>query len=196
MSQNTSTMANAIKNFVADYNAASAAVAAQRGQSGGVLAGQGVVNQLSEALQNLTNYTATGAVQSMADLGLTFNQSGVLAFDPTVLSSVASSNLQGVTSFLGSATGSGFLQAATNVMSGVMDRHRWHYPNRAAIALTAQIATYNSTITTDQTKVNTLQTNLTNQMDAADALIAQMQQQYSYVTGLFASMTAGNTSNG
>ena len=56
--------------------------------------------------------------------------------------------------------------------------------------LTAQIATDNAKIATDQTNINTLQTNLANQMDAADAMIAEMQQQYSYVTGLFASMTS------
>jgi flagellar hook-associated protein 2 len=193
VSQSTGNIASALTSFVTDYNAASTALAAQRGQSGGALAGQGLVDQLSEALQNLTNYTATGPIQSMADLGLTFNQSGVLAFDPTVLSSVSSNNLQGVTDFLGSATGGGFLQAATNTMNSVMDSTSGIIPTEQS-GITAQIATDNTKIATDQTNINTLQTNLTNQMDSADALIAEMQQQYSYVTGLFASMTANQTS--
>ena len=193
VSQSTSTLGNALQQFATDYNAAVTALAAQRGQSGGALAGQGVVNELSEALQNLTNYTAGGAIQSMADVGLRFDQTLKLTFDPTVLASAASSNLQGLTDFLGSATGSGFLQAATNIMSNVMDSTGGTIPVEQH-ALTTQIANTNATITTDQNNLNTLQTNLTNQMDKADALIAEMQQQYSYITGLFASMTTSQTS--
>lgn len=192
VSQNTSSIASALSKFVTDYNAAVTAVAAQRGASGGALAGQGVIDQLSEALQNLTSYMGTGSVQSMADLGLTFNQSFQLTFDPTVLASTASSNLQGVIAFLGSATGSGFLQAATNTMNSVMNSTSGIIPVEQT-ALTTEIATDNTAITKDQTQVNTLQTNLTNQMDSADALIAEMQQQYSYVTSLFAAMTASQT---
>jgi len=192
VSQSTSSIANALTNFANDYNSAVSAVAAQRGASGGALAGQGVVAQLSEALQNLTSYSGTGSIQSMADLGLTFNQNFELTFDPSVLTSAASSNLQGVTELLGSATGSGFLQAATNTLNSVMDSTDGIIPIEQG-ALTKQIAADTVDITKDQNRVNTLQTDLTNQMDSADALIAQMQQQYSYVTALFASMTANQT---
>ena len=153
------------------------------------------MSQLSQALQNLTNYTGTASIESMADLGLTFSQTGVLSFDPTVLTASAANNLQGVTNFLGSATGGGFLQAATNIMSSVMDSTTGTIPVEQT-AITTQITSDNSKITSDQTQVNTLQTNLTNQMDSADALIAEMQQQYTYTTGLFAAMTANQTATG
>lgn len=195
VSQSTGSIATALTSFVTDYNAAATALAAQRGQSSGALAGSGVVDQLSEALQNLTNYTTTGSIMSMADLGLTFDTTGTLAFDSSVLTSAASNNLQGVTDFLGSAASSGFLQAATNTMSSVMNSTAGIIPTEQT-GITAQIATDNTKIATDQTNINTLQTNLTNQMDTADALIAEMQQQYSYVTGLFASMTASETASG
>lgn len=193
VSQSTGSIASALTKFVADYNSTVTAVAGQRGSSGGSLAGQGVVTQLSEALQNLTSYSGTGSIRSMADLGLTFNQSFSLTFDPSVLTSTASSNLQGVTDFLGSATGSGFLQAATNTLNSVMNSTSGVIPVEQK-ALTTEVATDNAAISNDQTKVNALQTNLTNQMDAADAMIAEMQQQYSYITGLFASITGSQTS--
>ena len=193
--QSTSGIANAINSFVTAYNAASQAVAGQRGAGGGALAGQGVVTTLSESLQNLTNYTGSGSIRSMADLGLTFNQSGVLTFDSSVLTTAASNNFQGVMGFLGSSTGGGFLQAATNTLNSVMDSSTGAIPNEID-GVAGQIVSANSQISKDQAQVNTLQTNLTNQMDAADALIAQMQQQYSYVSGLFAAMTANETAAG
>jgi flagellar hook-associated protein 2 len=192
--QSVSSISNAISTFVKDYNSAVTAVAGQRGSSGGALAGQGVVSMLSEALQNLTYYTATGSIQSIADLGLTFSQTGVLSFNPTVLSAAASSDFQGVTSFLGSAAGGGFLQAATNVLSSVMEPRTGEIPTETS-AVAGEIASINSEISADQSNLNTLQTSLTNQMDSADALIATMQQQYSYVTSLFSAMTANETAN-
>lgn len=194
VSQSTNNLASAITKFVTDYNSAVSAVAGQRGSNGGALAGQGIVTQLSQALQNLTSYMGSGSILSMADLGLTFNQTFQLTFDPTVLASAASNDLQSVTNFLGSASSSGFLQAATNTLNGVMDSTSGVIPVEQN-ALTTQASTDNTEIAKDQAKVNTLQTNLTNQMDSADALIAEMQQQYSYITGLFASMTSSQTSS-
>jgi len=191
VNQDDSSIATALTNFVTAYNATSEAVQAQRGISGGALAGSGVVTELSQSLQNLATYTGTGSIQSIADLGLTFDSNGVLSFDPTVLNSVTSSNLQGVTDFLGSATGGGFLQAATDALNGVLNSTSGTIPSETN-GVAGQILSANNRISTDQDNINTLQTNLTNQMDAADAAIAEMQQQYTYLTGLFASMTTNS----
>ena len=193
--QTTSSIANALSNFVKDYNSSVSAVAAHRGTSGGVLAGQGVVTMLSEALQNLTSYTTSGSIRSLADLGLTFSQTGVLSFDPTVLSTAAASDLQGVTDFLGSTSGGGFLQVANNVLNGVLDSSTGEIPTEAN-AISSEISSTNARIAKDQANISTLQANLARQMDSADGLIAQMQQQYSYVTGLFTAMTGNATNQG
>jgi flagellar hook-associated protein 2 len=191
VSQTTSSIASAISSFVRAYNATSTAVQGQRGVGGGALSGQSVVNVLAQSLQHLANYTGTGSVQSIADLGLTFDKFGVMSFDPSVLSSAASSDFQSVTDFLGSATGGGFLQAATNTLNQVLDSTSGTIPTETN-AVAGQILSTNNQINADQDRVNALQTSLTARMDAADAMIAQMQQQYSYLTGLFASMTSNN----
>ena len=194
VSQSTSNIASAINSFVTAYNVASTAVAGQRGSSGGALAGQSVVNMLSQSLQDLTNYTGTrtGSIQSIADLGLTFDRNGVLSFDSTVLSAAASSDFQGVMGFLGSATGSGFLQAATGAMNGVLDSTSGTIPTEIN-SVAGEVLDATNQISADQDRVDMLQQNLTAQMSAADALIAEMQQQYSYVTGLFTAMTSNQT---
>ncbi len=188
--QSTTNIANAISSFVMAYNAASQALTAQRGTSGGALSGQSVIDTLSQSLQNLVNYSGTGAVQSIADLGLRFNDTtGALSFDPTVLSAAATNDFSAVTSFLGSAATGGFLQAATNAMTGILDSTTGVIPTELS-SLSGQITADNNHIISDQNNVSQLQSNLTNQMAAADALIAETQAQNTYMTSLFTSMTA------
>jgi flagellar hook-associated protein 2 len=188
--QSTSNIANALNSFVAAYNSASQALSGQRGSSGGALAGQSIVNTLSQSLHNLTNYGGTGSVQSIADLGLTFNDStGVLSFDSTKLSATATNDFAGVTSFLGSPTTGGFLQAATNTLNGLMDATSGAIPT-VINSIAGEITATDDKISTDQSRVDQMQTNLTAQISAADAAIASMQSQLSYMTSLFTSMTA------
>jgi flagellar hook-associated protein 2 len=188
--QSTSNIANAISSFVSDYNAASQALSAQRGSSGGALSGESVIHTLTASLQSLTHYTAAGSIQSMADLGLTFNDTtGALSFDPTVLTAAAAKDFAGVTSFLGSATGGGFLQAATNTLSSVLDPVSGIIPTELS-STSSEIMADNAKISQDQNNINQLQTNLTTQMASADALIASLQSQSSYLSSLLTSMTA------
>jgi flagellar capping protein FliD len=96
-----------------------------------------------------------------------------------------------VDSFLGTATTGGFLEAATNAMTGLED------PTTGIIKtdetdMQNQITSLNSQISTRQDQVNTLQQNLTTQMDAADAAIATMEQQYTYLSGMFQAEQVAN----
>jgi len=193
VSQNTSGIANAISGFVTAYNAATQAISAQRGASGGALAGQSIITTLTQSLRSVSNYTGTGSVSTIADLGLAFDKNGVLSFDPSVLSAAASRDFEGVTDFLGNATTGGFLKAATDALNGVTDA------TSGAISLTltsvgGEITDVNDRINDNQDRVDQLKQNLTAQMAAADALIAQMQQQVLYMTNLFTAMTANQNS--
>jgi flagellar hook-associated protein 2 len=186
--QSSSDIATALKSFVTAYNAANQALAAQRGTNGGALAGQGVINTLAQSLSNITGYSSTGTIQSIADLGLTFDNNGVLSFDPTVLNAAATANFQSVTDFLGTATTGGFLQTAANTLAGVTDSTSGAIAT-GLDAIAGQITYTDSQITQNQDRVDLLQKNLTAQMNAADALIAEMQQQASYMTSLLNVMT-------
>jgi flagellar capping protein FliD len=93
-------------------------------------------------------------------------------------------NSAAVDSFVGTATSGGFLEAATNAMTGLED------PTTGIVKtdetdIQNQISSLNDQITTRQAQVTTLQQNLTTQMDAADAAIATMEQQYTYLSGMF-----------
>jgi len=80
--------------------------------------------------------------------------------------------------------GGGFLGVATNALNNLED------PTTGEIKttetdLTTEISDIGAQISTKQTQVDTLQTNMENQMTAADAMIANMEQQYTYMTDMF-----------
>lgn len=188
--------ANAISSFVTAYNAAASELDNQHGTAGGPLTGQSIVFSLEQALRNLTNYSGgSGSAQSLADLGLTFNQTGQISFNQSQFASVAASNPGDVAGFLGSASGgTGFLGAATNILHGLDDPTTGLFQS-AASTVQSQINSDNQQITATQQQVTAVQNQMTAQMAAADSLIASLQSQVSYFTSLFTD-TQSDITNG
>ncbi len=119
VSRDTSGAASAISSFVDAYNAAVDALNQQVGQSGGALSGQSTISDLRNAMRQITQYSGTsGGVTLLSQMGITMDDTGKLTFDSSQFSSVSASDLD---QFLGSATGGGFLQTATNTMNAVED---------------------------------------------------------------------------
>jgi flagellar capping protein FliD len=124
---------------------------------------------------------------------LSFDTEGHLNFDPTALTHATGAQFDDLVSFLGNADSGGFLQFATNLMTGVEDPTTGSL--KTAISSTSdQISHENDLISTQQDQINQLQTSLQTQMAAADAAIAQIEQQLSFYTGLFQSMYLPNPS--
>ncbi len=183
--RSSTTLANALSNFTSAYNAAATAVDAQRGQNAGPLQGQSVIFDLSRALGSIGSYnTAGGTVNGLPGLGLTLNPNGQLTFDESTLLGADLTNSSAINSFLGSAAGGGFLQSASNTLTSMLDPSTGEITD-AQNAMTNEISQIGSQITTQQAQINLLQTNLTNQMASADALISSMEQKYSYLNSLF-----------
>jgi flagellar hook-associated protein 2 len=177
-----SALSNDLSNFATAYNSAVTAVDAQVGQNAGPLSGDSVVYSLENALNGLVNYTGgSGTINSLASMGLTMDSTGQLSFDSTVFSSQSMSAIQ---QFLGGATTGGFLQAASNTLTGVAD------PTSGAIqsefnSLGTEVTNENTLITNEETRVTDLTTNMENQLSQADALISNLEEQKSYYTQLF-----------
>ena len=189
----TSALARALSDFASAYNAAAAELTAQRGQSAGPLQGDALVQQLSGVLSGMATYTGSG-LTGLGDLGLELGSDGNLTFDASTLNATASANPAGITAFLGSATGGGFLAAATNALDSVGDATSGLLGS-AQSDLQTQITSLTNTIDDKQTQVDNLQTQLQNQMAAADAAIATMEQQYSYLSSVFQAMQTAAQQN-
>ncbi len=169
VTQSASTLSTALSGFADAYNAAVGELAKQYGQSGGVLQGESIVYNLSNALSQMsTYYSSASASLGMTDLGFTLNVDGTLTYSPLNMMATDLGNSAGVVAFLGSATGGGFLAAATNAMNNI-EAPTTGLLKSTESALQSQITDIGTTIAAKQAQVNLLQTNLTNQMAKADA---------------------------
>lgn len=194
--QSTSAIATALNTFVTAYNSVTTALDGQRGSSNGALSGQSIISTLAHSMRQIAGYRGTGSIQSMSDLGLEFDKNGVLSFDSTKLTSVASKDFKGVTDFLGSMNGTGgFLKAANDSLKSITDSTSGVIA-AASSSVTRQIAATDTSIADAQDRVDQMKYNLNAQMAAADAMIAALQQQVTYFTSMFSAMqTNQNTMN-
>jgi flagellar hook-associated protein 2 len=188
VSRSATAFSNALSSLVTAYNAAVDALDAHRGQKGGALAGQSIVFTLTDALRQLTRYEAgSGAIRSLTDLGLSFDDKGKLSLDATAFQDAVGDNASALLDFLGASAGSGFLQWASGVLDGLLDS------TDGALSLSLgtlrdQLSAQDDRIEAEQDRVEQIRQNLVAQMAAADALIASLEQQARYITGLFESM--------
>ncbi len=182
-----STLSTALSNFANDYNAVVDEVAKQRGQNAGPLQGSMVLRSISQMLSQLGTYsTSDGAINNLNDLGLALdvNGDGHLTFTSLELAGADIGNASAVDAFLGNSASSGFLQAATNALSGLEDATTG-IVKTTETDLQNQITDIGTNITNKQNQVTQMTTNLTNQMAAADALLSSSEQQYNYMNELF-----------
>ncbi len=191
VTRSTSALSTALSGLADAYNAAVEEVGTQRGQSGGALAGQSIVGQLSSLLSRISTYSSSGQINGLEGLGLSLGNDGHLTYNAFTLMSADLTSSTSVTAFLGSATGGGFLKAATDVLVSAEDPVSGLLKT-SKTDVQSQIARLAATIADKQMKVNALQIRLQNQMAAADALIASMEQRSSYFTNMFAAQNTAN----
>jgi flagellar capping protein FliD len=104
-----------------------------------------------------------------------------LTFNSQTLDSAYSSGSGAVASFLGSATGGGWLASATNALTDLVDPNVGLVTNEET-SLQTQTTSIANQITAKNAQITTLQTNLTQQMAAADTLISTIEQQDTFLT--------------
>lgn len=187
LSSDPTQLSSALQTFVTDYNQVQTDLSQQVGQSGGVLVGDSVIDQIQQTLQQMVSYTSNGSggVQSLSTLGVEFSDTGQASFDQDTFDALSQSQLADAFTYLGSTT-SGFggfsqqLEGISEPASGSIAEEVTGL-QQTNTDLTTQISTL-------QTQVSNMQTSLTQQMEKADAQQAELQQQQSdlqsYLDGL------------
>ena len=189
VTRSTSAVDTALSAFTSAYNAVVDELAKQRGQSGGPLQGTTVVNSISQALSSIATYSSSGGdIASLASatggLGLDLGTDGHLTYTSLTFMGTDMGDSQGVDSFFGSSATGGFLKAATDILNGLED------PTTGLVKtsetdLTNQANDLGTQISTKQDQVSAMQLQMQNQMAQADAMIATMEQQYTYISQMF-----------
>jgi flagellar hook-associated protein 2 len=185
---------NALSTFVVAYNAVVSELDANRGTGTGALKGDSVLLSVGDALRGMAGYeSGAEGLSSLTSLGLSFDSSGKLSLDSTAFSAAVGSSLSSLSGFLGTATGGGFLKTATDIMSGLEDATNGVLKTGIG-SLQTQMTDQDARIATEQARIDQLRTDTQARMAAADALIASMEQQVSYLTGMFEAMRAASNS--
>jgi len=175
-------LTNDLQTFVTNYNALVTAVEAQVGGSNGALIGDSTINQLQQTMQHLTAYfsSTTGSVQSLSDLGVTFNgTNGAATFDPTVIGGMSSSQLTDALNYIGSTT------TGLGAFSGTFDQFSDPVTGLIQTEITsdkASDANLQTQIDTTTNNINTMQQNLATQIEQADTLESEYESQQTELT--------------
>lgn len=193
VSSSLSAVSSELSSFVTAYNAAFNELEKNFGQNGGALVGDSSVLEMQQTMNQIIGYIGSGggSITSLAQLGVEFTQQGTLTFDSSAISDLSQSQINDALTFLGNVSTGGYLQYANNLLNNITD------PTSGVIATETQTLNNDSQndqtqITSDQTQLTQMQTNLQNQMAQANALIATLENQTSFLEGLFQADTSNN----
>lgn len=174
LSSSRSMLAAKLADFVNAFNALRTKVSAQVGPSAGLLSGDFIVREIQQQLRSLAAYETGGAVRRLADLGIAFDQQGVMSFDSAKFFSLSEAELAGVFAFLGSETTGlgGFSQALKRIsdpVSGLIRLQQDSY-DAADQRLSRQVEELAG-------RIEFMQASLAARLQQADALLAQLESQ-------------------
>ncbi len=191
VSNDPTSLESAFSSFAQEYNQAVSDLAQYHGKNGGSLEGDSIIGTLTNTLQQLSTYSNGSPASSLANFGITVDDTGILSVNTSTFTAAANANFSGLVSALGGTSTNGFLFAATNLLNGVEDPLAGSLKIEENTAA-SEIAAQNTVITNEQAKISQIQTNITAQMVTADAAIASLESKVSYVNGLFYSITGNN----
>lgn len=187
ITRSATSTSNALAAFAVAYNAAVSEIDKGLGASAGVLAGNSLLSTLSQSLKGLSSYSSGSAsLPDLNSLGFSFDKAGVLSFDPVAFGVATTGNTTALYTLLGDTT-SGFIQSANTSLAALEDPTVGILKTTSA-SLTAESTAQDALIAAEQVRVDQFETDLTSRISAADALIASLQQQVTFITGLFAAM--------
>ncbi len=176
LSSDRTKLSSALQDFVTNYNALKSQVNAQVGPAAGLLAGDTVINQLQSLLRQITSFHgSSGTVQSFAELGVEFSNTGVASFNQDTFNSLTDQQISDGFSYVASAGKfADNLTAFSDPISGLIQVEQ-NGITREDQSLQTQITTLND-------RISVMQSNLTLQLEKADAAEAQLESQQSALT--------------
>ncbi len=194
VSRSASSISNALSSFASAYNAVVDEIDKNRGSGSGALKGDAILSSITQSLRNIAGYeTGSNGISSLTALGLNFDDKGKLALDSTAFNNATKGKFSDLTTFLGSETSGGFLKVAGDIMNSLEDSTSGVLKSSVAL-LKTQVTDQDKRLAAEQERIDQITADTQARMAAADALIASMEQQVSYFTSMFDSMSAANRS--
>jgi flagellar hook-associated protein 2 len=190
---------SAFQTFVTAYNTVLGGLTTQEGNTSTGAAeplyGNSIISQLQSALSlALTSGVASGGISSLAQLGISVNNSGTLTLDSSTLDAALSSNYSDVVGFMQNADSFGLNLSTT------LDNLGNASPSGAiSLALASdstQETTFNDDITAQNAVIATQSASLTTELNAANEALQAIPQQLDEINELYSALTGYNTASG
>ncbi len=179
-----SALSSALSSFVGNYNSLASQVNGQVGKSAGLLSGDHIVIETAGLLRQIAGYTSGGTassnnIQSLADLGVTFDTTGKATFDSTKLANLNDAQLTSAFGFVGTAS-KGFaalgskLSQLSDPITGLIKSQQDSY-DRTDQGLKNQISNL-------QDRISLMQTTTQSRLQKMDALLGSLQSQQQIIS--------------
>jgi flagellar hook-associated protein 2 len=170
---------SALQTFASAYNQVVNQVDGQIGPDAGLLSGDFLVRETQETLRSLTRYEAgSGTIRSLGALGIELDRQGKMTFNAETFDGLSSGQVSAAFTFLGStSTGFGGLVSKLNGISDPVTGLAKLQTDRYDVTdsrLTSEIAEVTE-------RINNMQRSLSARLQAADALLGQLESQSSLV---------------
>lgn len=192
IANDNNTVATAFSSFVSAYNTVAKDLKTQEGNDSTgkpqPLFGSPIVSQLQSALSlALTSGAASGSVGNLAQLGISVNLDGTLALNTSALNSALDNNYSDVVGFLQNS--GGFGQSLQNTLDTLGNQSPTGALTLALQSDAAQEKTLNDSIATQDASIAKQQTNLTNELNAANRILQAIPQQLNEIDELYNALT-------
>lgn len=184
-SSSRGTLASRLNDFVSAYNAASSAVNAHIGENAGILSGDPILRQIQGALRQLTGYSGSGEVSSLAALGISLDKTGTMSFESAKYYTLSTSQFESALDFMGSST-TGFgalaetLDEISNPFNGLIKTQQ-DTLDTSDTRIDDQIAAISQ-------RIEVMQSSLALKLQQADVLISQFASQQSQLDAVVKSL--------
>jgi len=192
----STSIANAVNNFVSAYNALIQNVSSQfvydpTNQSQGPLADDSSVRSLQDSMLGLGGYVGSGTVSTLSDLGITMNNDGTLSVDSTALNNAIQNNMPGVQNFFQGASSNGFANTVQTQLNTYTD------PTQGAFTLDLQSIKQQNSDLQDQIDnfdvyIASEQTRLQAEYSQADIALQQLPNVMNQINAMLGNNTKSN----
>ena len=182
-------LVNAVQALVTDYNSYNTTLTNDTSyntssNTGAILSDDPTATELSTVLSNLLSgqVSGTGSIQSLSQLGVTFNQDGSLSFDSSQLQNQYASNPDGVKQFFTQTT-TGLANQLDNTIENLAGQNNSLLSTRMS-ALSDTMSKNNDKITSMNTMLSNQRQLLYNQFYQMEVSLSQMQTSMNIVNSL------------
>jgi flagellar hook-associated protein 2 len=195
VNRSADSISNVLNNFINAYNNVVAEVDQHYGNKDAALSGDSILGTTQSTMRRLlTSIAPSGDFSSLASLGVGFDSNGKLYLDNEQFKKATDGKIDQVKSFFGTLDGSGFIKTANGVLDSLTQSSTGILSSAISSADNSSKAEAKH-ISEQQDYIDRLEQRLQAQMAAADAAIAMLEQQVTYLSGMWDAMKTASKSS-